>query len=207
MVFLVCVIDYGAGNLQSVVKALAFIGQKAQVTADPAQVLAADRLIFPGVGAFGDAMNQLKSRGLDTAIAEYINADKPFLGICLGLQLLFQTSEESPGIAGLGILQGSIRRFPKIKGIKVPHIGWNSLEITQNVAGAKLFAGLPNGAYMYFVHSYCLQSWDEVPVSAVCGYGVPFGAAVCRGNLHAVQFHPEKSGGAGIRLLQNFLEG
>ncbi len=197
---MISIIDYGAGNLQSVEKALRHIGCDCQVTADPGRLLASDAAVLPGVGSFGDAMDQLRSRGLEEPIHRFVESGKPFLGICLGLQILFEESQESPGVKGLGLLKGKILRLPKESGLKIPHIGWNSLEV-KNREG--LFAGLPEEPYVYFVHSYYLRAEEDV-VTATAEYGATIHAAVRKGNLMACQFHPEKSGKTGLAILENF---
>ena len=197
---MISIIDYGAGNLQSVEKALHHIGCDCQVTADPAALLAADAAVLPGVGSFGDAMDQLRARGLEQPIHDFVDSGRPFLGICLGLQILFETSEESPGAQGLGLLKGRIVRLPRESGLKIPHIGWNSLALKE---GEPLFAGLPQEPYVYFVHSYYLQAQEDV-VTATAAYGATIHAAVRKGNLMACQFHPEKSGRVGLQILRNF---
>ena len=197
---MISIIDYGAGNLQSVEKALRHIGCDCQVTADPGRLLASDAAVLPGVGSFGDAMDQLRSRGLEEPIHRFVESGKPFLGICLGLQILFEESQESPGVKGLGLLKGKILRLPKESGLKIPHIGWNSLEV-KNREG--LFAGLPEEPYVYFVHSYYLRAEENV-VTATAEYGATIHAAVRKGNLMACQFHPEKSGKTGLAILENF---
>lgn len=194
------IIDYGAGNLQSVEKALRHIGCDCQVTADPAALLTSKAAVLPGVGAFGDAMKSLRARGLEEPIRTFIASGKPFLGICLGLQLLFESSEESPGVAGLGLLKGKILRLPAESGLKIPHIGWNSLTIRKP---GGLFAGVAGEPYVYFVHSYYLQAEEDV-VAATAEYGATIHAAVQKDNLLACQFHPEKSGEVGLKLLRNF---
>ena len=197
---MISIIDYGAGNLQSVEKALRHIGCDCQVTADPGRLLASDAAVLPGVGSFGDAMDQLRSRGLEEPIHRFVESGKPFLGICLGLQILFEESQESPGVKGLGLLKGKILRLPKESGLKIPHIGWNSLEV-KNREG--LFVGLPEEPYVYFVHSYYLRAEEDV-VTATAEYGATIHAAVRKGNLMACQFHPEKSGKTGLAILENF---
>lgn len=197
---MIAIIDYGAGNLQSVEKALRHIGCDCQPTADPAALMAAEGAILPGVGAFGETMENLRARGLEGPIKEYVAAGRPFLGICLGLQVLFESSEESPGVAGLGLLKGKILRLPDGAGLKIPHIGWNSLDI-QKPGG--LFAGQGENPYVYFVHSYYLQAEEDV-VTATAGYGVSIHAAVQKGSLWACQFHPEKSGEVGLQMLRSF---
>lgn len=198
---MIAIIDYDAGNLKSVEKALLHIGETPAVTRDPDVIRRADRVILPGVGAFGDAMGRLREYGLVDVIRDAAVSGKPFLGICLGLQLLFESSEESPGVEGLGILKGRIRRIPACPGLKIPHIGWNSLEIRPDAA---LFRGIENGAYVYFVHSYYLEAEDPGIVAATAEYGVRIHASVESGSLFACQFHPEKSGEIGLQILKNF---
>lgn len=197
------IIDYDAGNIKSVEKALKLLGQEVTVTRDYETILNADRVILPGVGAFGDAMEKLRQYGLDKVIHEVVEKKTPFLGICLGLQLLFERSEESPGVEGLGVLKGEIVRIPEKEGLKIPHMGWNSLEFKGN---GRLFEGLSGEPYVYFVHSYYLRAADESIVTAVTEYGVKIHASVESGNVFACQFHPEKSSDAGIRILRNFVE-
>ena len=199
---MIAIIDYGAGNLQSVKKAFDFIGVPTKVTSDPNELLAAKAAVLPGVGAFGDSMAALESLNMTQPIRDFIASDRPFLGICLGLQMLFESSEESPGVPGLGVLKGSIARIPAGEGLKIPHIGWNSLSLRQT---GGLFSGLEAEPYVYFVHSYYLHADDPSIVSAQTQYGVCIDAAVCRGSLHAVQFHPEKSSETGLQILRNFL--
>ena len=196
---MIAIIDYGAGNIRSVEKALVHIGCDVTVTKDPAVLLAADGAVLPGVGSFGDAMKELRARGLEQPIRDFIASGKPFLGICLGLQILFESSEESPGVAGLGLLRGKIVRIPA-KDLKVPHMGWNSLTFPKE---SSLFRELPLEPYVYFVHSYYLRAEEDI-VTAETEYGVTIHAAVQKGNLLACQFHPEKSGAVGIQLLRNF---
>ena len=199
---MIAVIDYGAGNLQSVVKAFEFIGCRAEVIARPERLAQADAAVLPGVGSFGDAMDSLKSRGFVEPVRQFVDSGKPFLGICLGLQLLFESSEESPGVPGLGLLKGKILRIPDEPGLKVPHIGWNSL--TFSTPKSLLFQGLSENPYVYFVHSYYLQAEDSKVVSATAEYGVTIHAAVQCENLFATQFHPEKSGNVGLQMLRHF---
>lgn len=196
------VIDYDAGNIKSVQKALEFLGEEALVTRDPKEIQAAERVILPGVGNFGDAMARLEGFGLIPVIKETAERGTPFLGICLGLQLLFEESEESPGVRGLGILPGRIVRIPNAEGLKVPQIGWNALEYPSE---GRLFRNVPEGSYVYFVHSYYLQAADKSIVKATAEYGVTVEASVERGNIFACQFHPEKSSDAGLQILRNFL--
>ncbi len=197
------IIDYDAGNIKSVEKALQSLGQETAVTRDPETLLKADKVILPGVGAFGDAMGRLRQYGLEEVIHQIAEKGTPFLGICLGLQLLFDSSEESPGVKGLGLLPGKILRIPDGEGLKIPHMGWNSLEITP---GARLFRGIPQDSYVYFVHSYYLKAEDPAIVAASTQYGVSIHASVERDNVFACQFHPEKSGEIGLRILKNFIE-
>ena len=197
---MIATIDYGAGNLQSVEKALRHLGCQCQITADPGELAAAQAAVLPGVGAFGDAMGQLRARGLEEPIRQFVSSGKPFLGICLGLQILFEESEESPGVKGLGLLRGRVLRLPKESGLKIPHIGWNSLSVGKP---GGLFAGVEGEPYVYFVHSYYLRAEEDV-VTATAEYGTTIHAAVQKGNLLACQFHPEKSGQVGLSLLENF---
>ncbi|HIU31124.1 MAG TPA: imidazole glycerol phosphate synthase subunit HisH [Candidatus Caccousia avistercoris] len=198
---MIAIIDYGAGNLQSVKKAFDYLGVDTMVTENPEELMRAEGAVLPGVGAFGDAMAALRSRGLEGPVKEYAASGRPFLGICLGLQLLFEESEEAPGVPGLGLFRGKIVRIPQKEGLKIPHIGWNSLEVKRRDG---LFAGLEEEPYVYFVHSYYLKAEDPSLVSAQTRYGVLIDAAVQRGALHAVQFHPEKSGRTGLAMLKNF---
>ena len=199
---MVAVIDYDAGNIRSVEKAVKALGEDAEVTRDRGKILSADRIILPGVGAFGDAMEKLYSYRLVDVIREAADRGTPFLGICLGLQLLFESSEESRGAEGLGILKGKIVRLPEDRGLKIPHIGWNSLRYPNR---GRLFEGVPEQSYVYFVHSYYLQAQDEEIVTATTEYGATIHAAVEKGNVFACQFHPEKSSDAGMKILRNFL--
>ena len=198
----IAIIDYGMGNLHSAAKALEKVGAQVVVTRDPAEVLRADKVVLPGVGAFGDCMKNLNERQLAPVIHEVIAAGKPFLGICVGLQLLFEGSEEDPGVAGLGIFKGLVRKIVA-PGLKIPHMGWNNLAY-QTVS--PLFQGLPPAAYVYFVHSYHAVPTDETCITAVTDYGGPVTAAVGRGLVQAVQFHPEKSSAVGLQILANFKE-
>ena len=200
---MVAIVDYGAGNIKSVENAVRYLGHEAVLTRDPAVILSADHVILPGVGAFGDAMTRLSRYGLDEVLRKAAASGTPFLGICLGLQLLFESSEESPGAEGLGILKGHILRIPDGEGRKVPQIGWNDLTYPNP---GRLFAGLPEGSYVYFVHSYYLRAADPSIVTACTQYGVRIDASVESGNVFACQFHPEKSEAAGMKILQNFLK-
>lgn len=200
---MIAIIDYDAGNLKSVYKALRFLGREAVITRDHDVIRNAERVILPGVGSFGDAMGKLHEYGLIPVIQEVVENGTPFLGICLGLQLLFEESEESPGVKGLGLLKGKILRIPDREGLKVPHIGWNSLKFDHP---GMLFRGLKENEYVYFVHSYYLKAEEEDIVTASTEYGVPIHASVQRGNLFACQFHPEKSSSVGLKILKNFAE-
>lgn len=200
---MVAILDYDAGNLKSVKKALEWLGEEAVITRDFHTVQQADRVILPGVGSFGTAMDQIKKYELHKVISEVIRAGVPFLGICLGLQLLFEGSEECDGVEGLGILRGGIVRLPKESGLKIPHIGWNSLTLQNN---GRLFAGLEGQPYVYFVHSYYLRAEDPGIVTAVAEYGAAIHASVEQGRIFACQFHPEKSSETGMRILKNFLD-
>ena len=200
---MIAIIDYDAGNLRSVEKALEALGSRAVITRNRDEILGADRVILPGVGAFGDAMEKLHQYELVDTIRQAAASGKPCLGICLGLQLLFESSEESPGVEGLSVLPGKILRIPDHPGLKIPHMGWNSLSVTP---GARLFRGIENGAYVYFVHSYYCKADDESIVAATTEYSTHIHAAVERGNVFACQFHPEKSGSVGLQILKNFIE-
>ena len=199
---MIAIVDYGAGNLRSVELALARLGVHTRVTADPDMLALADGLILPGVGAFSDAMAALGRSGTIPAVLEAVGAGRPLLGICLGMQLLLDGSEEGPGVPGLGLIPGEVRRLPGC-GLKIPHMGWNSLTPAKP---SPLFKGLPEEPYVYFVHSYACKAADPADVLAVTEYGVPFHAAVQRGRILGFQFHPEKSGDVGQKLLANFVE-
>lgn len=198
---MIAVIDYGAGNLKSVKNALDHIGAESVVTSDAGVILSSSHVILPGVGAFGDAMHALEKSGLVSAVKQAAET-KPFLGICLGMQLLFESSEESPGVRGLGLLKGQIRRIPPAPGLKVPHIGWNSIHLCQTDG---IFAGTKEDSYFYFVHSYYLCGAEPDVLAATTQYGVEIECAVQCGQLAATQFHPEKSSAAGLALLKNFV--
>ena len=200
---MIAIIDYDAGNLKSVEKALLFLGQECVVTRDPETILGADKVILPGVGAFGDAMEKLHRFGLVDVIRQVTAAGTPFLGICLGLQLLFRSSDESPEVEGLGVLDGEIVSIPPKEGYKIPHMGWNSLKIRE---GAGLFQGIGQDPYVYFVHSYYLKADHPEDVAATTEYIVPIHASVEHGNVFACQFHPEKSGDIGLQILKNFCD-
>lgn len=200
---MIAIIDYDAGNIKSVEKALIALGQEVVITSDKEEILKADKVILPGVGAFGDAMENLKRTGLDQVVKEVAQRGIPFLGICLGLQLLFESSDEAPGVEGLGILKGKILRIPDQEGLKIPHMGWNSLHLENN---GRLFKGIEENAYVYFVHSYYLKAEDEQIVKASTEYSTHIHASVEQGNVFACQFHPEKSSDMGLKILKNFVE-
>ena len=199
---MVAIIDYDAGNIKSVEKALHYLGEEAVITRDRDTILGADRVLLPGVGAFGDAMEKLRTYELDKEIQEVVAKNTPFLGICLGLQLLFESSEESEGVEGLGILKGKVVRLPEESDLKIPHIGWNSLKYPNS---GRLFTGIAEDSYVYFVHSYYLQAKDPSIVTATTEYGTLIHASVEQGNVFACQFHPEKSSEVGMQILKNFL--
>ena len=200
---MIALIDYDAGNTRSVEKALNFLGEESLLTRDREALLRADKVILPGVGNFGEAMETLNRYGLISVIHEIVEKKTPFLGICLGLQLLFEESQEAPGIPGLGILKGEILKIPEKEGMKIPHMGWNSLELKNQ---GRLFAGIPEGAYVYFVHSYYLRAQEREIVKASARYGVGIDASVEKDNVFACQFHPEKSSGIGLAILKNFVD-
>ena len=199
---MVAIIDYDAGNIKSVEKAMLALGESVRITREPDEILSADHVILPGVGAFGDAMNKIHQYHLADVIREVVDRRTPFLGICLGLQLLFESSEESEGLDGLGILQGKIVRLPETQGLKIPHIGWNSLNYPNK---GRLFEGISEEAYVYFVHSYYLQAEDAQIVTATTEYAAHIHASVEEDNVFACQFHPEKSSDVGMTILKNFL--
>ena len=198
---MIAIIDYDAGNIRSVENALIALGEEVVITRDPEILLQAEKVILPGVGAFGDAMEKLDAYGLVDVIHQIVEKKIPFLGICLGLQLLFESSDETPGVEGLGILKGKIVAIPHDKGLKIPHIGWNSLELTNN---GRLFEGIDNQSYVYFVHSYYLQAKEQEIIKATTEYVAHIHASVEKDNVFACQFHPEKSGNVGLKILDNF---
>ncbi len=199
---MIAIIDYDAGNIKSVEKAILSLGEEAVITRDKDAILTADHVILPGVGAFGDAMDKIRRYGLEEIIKEVVAKGTPFLGICLGLQLLFESSEETVGVEGLGILKGKIVKIPDNQGLKVPHIGWNSLKFPNK---GRLYEGIEEDAYVYFVHSYYLQAQDEDIVVATTEYATHIHASVEKGNVFACQFHPEKSSDVGLQILRNFI--
>ncbi len=212
------IIDYGAGNIKSVENAMRTLGEETELTSSPERILAADHVILPGVGSFGDAMACIRERNLEPVIHDVCRRGTPFLGICLGLQILFEESEETPGVKGLSVLRGRVVRFPKEQPdtfrrsngaedafLKVPQIGWNRLQYPAGRERGRLFAGIPEGEYVYFVHSYYLEAQDPSIVTARAEYGITYDASVEEGNVFACQFHPEKSEQVGMQILRNFL--
>lgn len=200
---MIAIIDYDAGNIRSVEKAMAKLGQEVWITRDRERIMNADKVILPGVGSFGDAMAHLREYHLVEVIKDVVAEKKPFLGICLGLQLLYESSEETPGVEGLGILKGKILRIPEQKDLKIPHMGWNSLHLQND---GRLFRGIEQNPYVYFVHSYYLKAGEEKTVKATTEYSVNIHASVEKDNVFACQFHPEKSGDLGLQILKNFAE-
>ena len=198
---MIAIIDYDAGNIKSVEKALVSLGQEVRVTRDAQEILSADKVILPGVGHFGDAMEKLHRYGLVDVIHRVVQQKKPFLGICLGLQLLFERSDEAPGVEGLGVLKGEILRIPEQEGLKIHHMGWNSLHLQND---GRLFRGILEDTYVYFVHSYYLKAADEQIVKATTQYSTCIHASVEQDNVFACQFHPEKSSTWGLKILENF---
>jgi imidazole glycerol-phosphate synthase subunit HisH len=212
---MIAIIDYGMGNLRSVQKALEIVGAKTKLTSEARDIEKADKIVFPGVGAFGEAMAELKKRKLVDPLKSAIGDGKIFLGLCLGLQLLFEKSEEDPGVKGLCVLEGESKRFKfkreegggKREVLKVPHMGWNSIKRTTNDErrATKLLAGIPNGSYMYFVHSYYVKPKDKTIALTTTDYGIDFVSGIHKDNIYAFQFHPEKSQGLGLKILENFV--
>lgn len=204
---MITIIDYEAGNLRSVAKALERAGAETLVTCDAEAILNSEAVVLPGVGAFADCMASLVNKGMDRVVKACFDRQKPFLGICLGYQMLFESSCEHPAgepdVKGLGIFKGTVRRFPEESGLKVPHMGWNTLSFPKT---SPFFEGVTQDAYVYFVHSYYVEAADESLVAAKTDYGLSFDAAIARDNILAVQFHPEKSGDVGLKLLKNFLK-
>lgn len=200
---MIAIIDYGAGNIMSVMKALDFLGYEYILTSDQNELMKADKVILPGVGSFKDAMDKLNANNLTDVIRQIVEKKTPFLGICLGLQLIFESSQEAPGVKGLSLLPGKCVKFPENKELKVPQIGWNSLSFPKE---SKLFKGINEGEYVYFVHSYYLQAENKEDVAAVSDYGIVFDAAIEHDNIFACQFHPEKSSDVGLKIIKNFVE-
>ena len=203
---MIAVIDYGMGNLRSVQKALEVVGARTKLTSDPEDIKRCEKLVFPGVGSFGAAMKELKRLKLADPIKDAISAGKPFLGLCLGLQLLFEKSEEAPGVKGLCVLKGEVKRFKFTKkALKVPHMGWNNISCQLSVAGCQILKGVPDNSYMYFVHSYYVKPKDKRVVFTTTDYGIDFVSGICKNNIYAFQFHPEKSQNLGLKILENFV--
>ena len=200
---MIAIIDYDAGNIRSVEKAMAKLGQEVWITRDRERIMNADKVILPGVGSFGDAMAHLREYNLVEVIKDVVAEKKPFLGISLGLQLLYESSEETPGVEGLGVLKGKILKIPEQEGLKIPHMGWNSLHLQND---GRLFRGIEQNPYVYFVHSYYLKAEEEETVKATTEYSVKIHASVEKDNVFACQFHPEKSGDLGLQILKNFAE-
>lgn len=204
---MIVVIDYGMGNLHSVRKALEVVGAKVKVSSRPEDIKKAKKIVFPGVGAFGEAMKGLKRRSLVQPIKDAIKAGTPFLGLCLGLQLLFEKSDESPGMKGLCVLNGAVKRF-KVKELKVPHMGWNNIAYSLKLTAhnSRILKGIPNGSYMYFVHSYFVLPKDKNVMLTTTDYDIDFTSGVCKDNIYGLQFHPEKSQSLGLKILKNFVD-
>lgn len=200
---MLAIINYGAGNLRSVQKACEYVGEKAVITDNREEILNADRVILPGVGSFGSCIESIRKANLFDCIRQVTESGTPFLGICLGLQLLFEASDESPDAKGLGILKGRCVKIPQSDGVKIPHIGWNSITFPNP---SPLFTGIEDGSFVYFVHSYYMQPNDKSVITAVCDYSASLPVALSRGNIHATQFHPEKSGDVGLKILKNFID-
>lgn len=200
---MIAIIDYDAGNLRSVEKALAYLGADCKITRKPDEIYSADKVILPGVGAFGDAMDKLDSFGMTEVVRKTVKDGKPLLGVCLGLQLMFESSDEAPGREGIGVLKGKILAIPPKEGYKIPHMGWNSLSVRE---GSRIFKDISGNPYVYFVHSYYLKAESEADVVATTEYITHIHAAVEHGNIFACQFHPEKSGDTGLKILKNFCE-
>lgn len=200
---MIAIIDYGAGNLHSVKNALDFLGAENCVTKERQTILSADKVILPGVGSFGDAMDNLRRNGLEDTVKKAAESGKPFLGICLGLHLLFEGSEETPNVKGLGIFKGNVVKIPKKDKLKIPHMGWNSLELPKE---SKILKNIGDEPFVYFVHSYYIKPEDEGLISAYTEYGSKLGVAIEKDNIFATQFHPEKSGKIGMQILRNFIE-
>ena len=201
---MIAIINYGAGNLFSVEKAFSALGADIRVSSTASDILSADKIVLPGVGAFGDCMDRLNASGLIPAIREGVARGIPLLGICVGLQILFEGSEESSGVEGLGLLQGRVSRIAAPHE-KIPHMGWNALNIAENHREKGLFTGIPQDSYAYFVHSYHALPKDRAIISSTCFYGEEITASISAGNIMATQFHPEKSGDIGLKIIQNFI--
>ena len=200
---MISIIDYDAGNIKSVEKAFDLYGQESIITRDAKTILASDKVVLPGVGSFGDAMDIIRKYELDKIIYDYVATGRPFLGICLGLQLMFESSEESPGVEGLALLKGKIKRIPDAPDLKIPHIGWNSLSLSNE---GRLFEGIEDNSYVYFVHSYYLEADEPEIVKASTEYSTTIHASVEKDNVFACQFHPEKSSEVGLKIIKNFID-
>ena len=198
---MIAIVDYGMGNLRSVQKGFEKIGAKAIISRDPAQIRDSEKVVLPGVGAFPECMKNLANFGLIDTIVDFIKSDRPFLGICLGLQLLFDESEEFGLHSGLKVIPGKVKAFDRNMGLKIPHMGWNQVNFQKDVS---IFMNIPDGAWFYFVHSYYVDPSDKEDIAATTNYGIEFTCAVSRGNLYALQFHPEKSQDNGLKILSNF---
>ena len=201
---MIAIVDYGMGNIHSVQKALEFFGAQTLVTHDPGEIKACDKIVLPGVGAFDDAMSELKKQNLIPALNAHLRNKKLFLGICLGMQLLFRESQEAEKSGGLGILKGRVMRFKSQKGLKVPHMGWNQLKKTPR--DCLLLRGVPDSSYVYFCHSYYPEAQDKDIIAATCDYGIDFTSVIWQDNIYGVQFHPEKSQSIGLKILENFVK-
>ena len=201
---MIAIIDYGMGNIHSVNKALESCGAKTQVTNNPEDIQIADKVILPGVGAFNDAMDELKKQNLIKAIINHINNKKPFLGICLGMQLLFEESKEANDSKGLSILKGVVKKFKNLKGLKVPHMGWNQLKIKNK--NCPLLRNIANNSYVYFCHSYYPQPENTKIIATTTDYGTDFTSVIWQDNVYGAQFHPEKSQETGLKILRNFVD-
>jgi len=200
---MIAIIDYGMGNLRSVAKALESVGARVIVLSNKKDIFCAEKLVLPGVGAFSDAMQELKKRDLLDSILEHIQNGKPFLGLCLGMQLLFEKSEEAKGVKGLSIFKGEVKRFKK-SSLKVPHMGWNQVKFSKVKSG--IFKGIDDDSYFYFVHSYYARPRDKSIITGTTDYGLDFASSIQKDNIFAMQFHPEKSQKTGLKLLRNFME-
>jgi len=200
---MISIIDYGAGNLRSVQKAVELLGREAIITSNPDEIRSSEKIIFPGVGSFARGMEELLNRKLLGPVAEFIRSDKPFLGICLGYQLLFSGSEEAPGVKGLGILKGKVVKFPEGE-LKVPQMGWNQIKIKNQ--SCALFKDVPDNSFMYFVHSYYPVPEDKSIIATETEYSASFASSICQGNVYGTQFHPEKSHKVGLKILENFIK-
>lgn len=203
---MIAVIDYGMGNLKSVQKALRILGAEVKIISNREKLSSADKAVLPGVGAFRDAMEGIEERGLRRAICDFIKSGKPYLGICMGFQILFEESEEGGTNKGLGIFKGRVKRFPESLGLKIPHMGWNELNFRKDWQNCPMLKSTRDKSYFYFVHSYYVEPEDKDPVVCTTDYGIKFAAMLWKDNVYAVQFHPEKSQEAGLRMLKHFVD-